>query len=467
MRIAVALGVLSLAWPTVAPAQAPVITATPAEVLEGDPLEVVISNLAPGETVTVRASRVAPVYPVGERVFRSQARFTADDDGRVSLSDEPLPGSSWDRADRAGLFWSMVADPRDGPEPGRTTDARLLEGDSLASGRVVLEAEAGGRGVARSEVLIRPAAAGVTTTEIREPGVTGVFARSAGAQGQRAVIVLGGSEGGLFTARALAPLLASEGYAVLGVGYFQGGEPELSSLRPNLELVPLETLEAARDWLARQPGVDASSVAVVGVSKGAEMALLAGIAFDWVSVVAAFAPSHVAWEGVPPDDDPWRDAGSSWTLRGEPLPFVRWSQDAQRRGDAARAATGVSRLTEAHLESLVEFAEDIEPARLRIERSRAAIFLAAGSDDGMWPSTYAVEQLGKRLALRDPGLISRIEIVATGHQILATGWSPTPMFNRPTGHLQGGDARLDAEAQAILWPRLLAFLERTLPPQIR
>ncbi len=464
IRVAVALALVIFACPMAARAQ-PVITATPAEVLEGEPLDVIVSNLAPGEEVVVRASRVAPVFPVGQRVFRSHARFKADAQGRIDLSSQPMAGSSWDRPDRAGLFWSMVADPRTGPAPGQTTDPGLLEADSLSSGRVVLEVDVEGGMAARSEVLIRPAAADVTTTEIREPGVTGVFARNDDPQIQRAVIVLGGSEGGLLTARSLAPLLASRGYAVLGVGYFQGGEPQLSALKPNLELIPLEILEAARDWLSRQPGVDASGVAVVGVSKGAELALLAAATFDWVVFAGAFAPSHVIWEGIPPDDNRWRDAGSSWTYRGEPLPFVRWSQEAERRGDEARATTGVSRLVEVHLESMVEYAEDIDRARLPVERSRAALFIAAGSDDGMWPSAYAAEQIRLRLSTRTPAADFQVVIVPTGHQIMATGWSPTPIFNRPTGRLQGGNARLDAEAQAVLWPRFVQFLDRQMGPR--
>lgn len=329
------------------------------------------------------------------------------------------------------------------------------------AGDVAIELESAGEVVARAIARIRPAAADVTVREIRDPGITGVFARNSGQARQPAIIVLGGSEGGLFTARWAAPLLASQGYSVLGLGYFQGDEPALTSLPANLENIPLETISRARDWLAGQPGVDPSRIAVVGVSKGAELSLVAAATFPWVTAVGAFAPSHVVWEGIPLDDSA-RKAGSSWTFKGRPLPFVRWSWSAADRSDLARAATGSSRLTEVHLESLAEFAGDVEAARIPIERSRAAVFIGAGTDDGMWPSAFSAEQLRLRLARRDPALATVFQIHTTGHMILGTGWAPTTQFQRSTGRLQGGNPRLDAEAQRIIWPSFLSFLDQHL-----
>lgn len=440
----------------------PAIQATPADVIEGEAVHVVINGLRPGSVVTVHASRLWALYPVGEEIYRGEAKYRADEAGQVDLrSSTPLPGSSYERADPAGLFWAMA------PERQRRTSrpprgAPLVAQTGLQSGQVRLEVEIDGRIVARADARLRAGASDVALREVRDPEVIGVFARDRGAERRPAIIVLGGSEGGLDTARWAAPLLASKGYAVLGLAYFQGGEPALTTLSPNLELIPLEKLEAARDWLASQPGVDASRIAVVGVSKGAELALIAGATFPWVTVVGAFAPSHVVWEGIPPDDQADRSAASSWTYRGRPLPYVRWSKAAERRGDLTRAATGSSRLTEVHLESLSEYAADGPAAAIPIERSRAAIFIAAGSDDGMWPSAYSAESLREQLARRDRSLASHFELHPTGHLIMGTGWGPTTQFQRERGRLQGGNARLDSEAQRMIWPAFLEFLQRHL-----
>jgi dienelactone hydrolase len=437
----------------------PVIGVTPAQVVEGEPVHIVVTGLAPGQSVTLRASQTLPGYPGGEQLFRGAASFVADAGGVIDLrTARPLAGSSYDRPDAAGLFWSMAPERKAGAGAAGTAPGGT---EGTAIGDVAIEVESGGAVIARGVARIRGAAADVAVRDISEPGVTGIFARDRGAARQPAIIVLGGSEGGLATARWATPLLASQGYAVLGLGYFQGDEAALTDLPANLESIPLETLTRARDWLARQPGVDATRIAIVGVSKGAELALVGAATFPWVTAVGAFAPSHVVWEGVPPDDAD-RPGRSSWTLGGRPLPHVRWSWAAMRRGDAVRAATGSSRLTQVHLESLAEYAGDVDAARIPIERSRAALFIAAGTDDAMWPSAFSAEELRARLAKRDAALATVFEIHPTGHLIMGTGWAPTTQFQRATGRLQGGNARLDAEAQRVIWPAFLGFLDRSL-----
>lgn len=453
---------VALALGAIASAHArPTVKVTPADVVEGQPVHVTASGFEPGETVTLRTTREWTAYPAGQDLYRGAASFRADERGAIDLrTDAPLAGSSYEGADGAGIFWSMARQQQvQGPASGLS-----------AAGVVLIEAETQGRVVARAEARLRPAATDVTVREVRDPGVTGVFAQGRGPGRQRAIIVLGGSEGGLFTARWAAPILASHGYAVLGLGYFQGDEPTLSALPVNLEKIPMETLERARDWLAGQPGVDASRIAVAGVSKGAEMALVASTLFPWVSAVGAFAPTHVAWEGIPPPDQPDRSAGSSWTYRGVALPFVRWSRAAERRADITRRATGSSRWTEPHLESLAEHAGDVPAATIAIEKSGAALFVAAGTDDGMWPAAYSAERLRERLGRRDPRTPSIIEIHPTGHLVMGSGWGPTTQFQRSRGRLQGGNAALDAQAQGKIWPAFLRFLDdhfRRTRPTVR
>jgi dienelactone hydrolase len=461
------LGLLRILVPIVLAASAcgagaaPIIRVTPADVVEGEPVHVIVEGLSPGEQIRLHASRRWSVYPTGEEPYQGSASFAADARGVVDLrTSPPLAGSSYDRADAAGLFWSMTLVRRT-PAGVAVSGSKLTDPGTGPPGTVTIEAERAGAIIARADVRLRSGAGDVAMREVREPGVTGVFARNDDRGRQPAVIVLGGSEGGLFTARWAAPLIASRGYAVLGLGYFRGDEPELTALPSSLEHIPLETLERARDWLGRQPGVDASRIAVVGVSKGAEMTLVAAATYPWVTAVAAFAPSHVVWEGVPPDGQD-RAAGSSWTRKGKPLPYVRWSRAAEERGRVTRMATGSSRLTETHLEALAEFASDVEQAAIPIDQSRAAVFVAAGTDDGMWPAAYSAEKLRQRLQQRDRSLAAVFEIHPTGHLVMGSGWGPTTQFQKTAGRLQGGNARLDAEAQKVIWPSFLSFLNTHL-----
>ena len=443
---------------------APALQVEPPEVLEGQRVVVRRTGLAPGERVVRHLARLHDRYPAGQEVFRGRNVFVAGPDGTIDTATAaPIAGSDYTGIDPAGPFWSMLPVRR---EPGRAEEALrlgLADAAALAAGEVQLALEQGGRIVARARAMLAIRAPGVTVREVREAGVVGVHAQAAGAAARPAVLLLGGSEGGLFTARAIAPLLASRGYAVLGVGYFRRAEADLEALPLALQDVPLERLEAARRWLLAQPGVAPDRLAIVGVSKGAEMALLAAAHFPWVDAAAAFAPSHVVWEGIPAAGSSTAVARSSWMLAGRPLPFVPWSAAAEQRGERARRAAGASRLTEAHLESLAGAdPARVDAARIPVERGRAALLLVAGVDDARWPSAYAAEQIAARLA--GAGQAARLQALAldTGHLVLGTGWAPATSFQRAGGALQGGSARLDAAAQAQAWAALLAFLDSAI-----
>lgn len=444
---------------------APAIDVQPREALEGEPVALRVVGLAPGQVVTLHATRRFERFPTGDEAYAGHARFAAGPDGTVDLATAlPLAGSAYAQADASGLFWSMAPMTRDPQAAERVRTLGLAVPPSPDTGDVALALEVDGRIVARSSVRLAPAAPEVVVREVRAPGLVGVYAHAPGRARQPALLVLGGSEGGLFTARSLAPRLASHGFAVLGIATFQGSEPGALPLPPNLELLPLESLDVARRWLAGQPGVAADRVALVGVSKGAEMALVAAAHFPWIAAVAAFAPSHVVWEGVPHRSAPaGAAAGSSWTVGGRPVPYVRWLPEAERRYVEVRRASGEARLTEVHLEALAEHAADVPAASIAVERARAAYFLAAGIDDGRWPAAYAAQRIAARLAAAGYAQPVQVEQVPTGHLILGSGWAPTTTFQRGAGRSQGGNPALDAAAQQRLWPRLITFLKATLP----
>ena len=111
-------------------------------------------------------------------------------------------------------------------------------------------------------------------TEIHESGLDGVFARADGDRPLRGVLALGGSDGGV--PAYWARLLAAERFASLALAYFN-----TPNTQPALTEVPLERLERTLRWLREQPGVATNDgrVGVLGVSKGAELALLLAATF--------------------------------------------------------------------------------------------------------------------------------------------------------------------------------------------
>jgi dienelactone hydrolase len=62
---------------------------------------------------------------------------------------------------------------------------------------------------------------------------------------------------------------------------------------------PLEYFERAIEWLKSQPEVDTNCIAVVGNSKGGELALLLGVTYpEDVRAIIGYAPSAVVWQGI-------------------------------------------------------------------------------------------------------------------------------------------------------------------------
>ncbi len=99
-----------------------------------------------------------------------------------------------------------------------------------------------------------------------------------------AVVVLGGSEGGLPLRNAA--WLASHGYAALALAYFR-----YDNLPQRLEAIPLEYFGQALSWMASRPEIDANHIGVMGVSRGGELALQLGSMYPQIKAVVAFVPA--------------------------------------------------------------------------------------------------------------------------------------------------------------------------------
>jgi hypothetical protein len=119
-------------------------------------------------------------------------------------------------------------------------------------------------------------------------------------------------------------ILEAEGYDVVAPRWF---DQRISKIP--LESFPLDELAKRNDRLA-----------VMGISRGAEAALLLGTLDDRIDAVVGLSPSAYAWG--------WIDNGrqtSPWTWQGEPLPFVPFDLDWKPDDDPpsrSRRGEGVS-----------------------------------------------------------------------------------------------------------------------------
>ncbi len=198
-----------------------------------------------------------------------------------------------------------------------------------------------------------------------------------------AVLLLGGAQGGLITARnRIEPLVAS-GYCVLTVAYFKA-----EGLPGELVSVPLEFYDKAKAWLAKDARVVQSGVALIGSSKGGELALLLASRDPYVRCVVGIVPASHVFQGIAARFH----ASSSWSYEGKDLPFVPF-----RAGPALFQALATRRFREVYREALAGAGTAAEPARIPVEKIQGAVLLLSARKDEMWPSTEMCDNIVARL----------------------------------------------------------------------
>ena len=205
---------------------------------------------------------------------------------------------------------------------------------------------------------------------------------------RRAIIMLGGSEGGKSWSRIKRPieLLVDKGYAVLSLAYFKA-----PGLPGSLEEIPLEYFERAFNWLSIQRGIVSDEFAILGGSKGAEAALVLGSNYPQVKAVIAFSPSCVVWQGIPAKRfELGKDVKSSWSRKGKGLPFVAYSPSVKK------VNLLLLRLRKMHEKALENVTRE-NNAAIHVEDIRGAILLISGERDRLWPSTEMSDKIMDRL----------------------------------------------------------------------
>ncbi|HEX5502286.1 MAG TPA: acyl-CoA thioester hydrolase/BAAT C-terminal domain-containing protein [Thermomicrobiales bacterium] len=204
------------------------------------------------------------------------------------------------------------------------------------------------------------------------------------------------------------------------------------------------------------------ALALCGISRGAELALLLGATYPAVKAVVAYAPSGIVHRGLTAAD---RDGGPfqpAWTHRGAPVPFLTQGQ-SEPLWDGPPPREPIA-LTPIFLRLLADEA-DVARATIPVERIGGPVLLVSGRDDAMWPSALFGDWVMARLrAHRRPYPDRHLCYDEAGHQ-LGPPYAPTTLTNGPrsaaeVSYAYGGTAAGTAHACADSWPRVLQFLDR-------
>ena len=433
-----ALAIMSLAEQ----AQAPVVRISPqGEVLQGPPLSVRLEGLEPNGAVTITAERR---FGRPAQVYASSAKYVADGEGVVDLqTTTPLSGD-YGGADAAGLFWSMTPTDKPLPEDWRTGEVRL-------------SALAGDRVVATGMTRLIGALATVEAEDI--PGFpSATLYRLPGGQPRPVIVVLHGADGGVEASRRYGAKLASLGYAVVGLPYYSpdwgsyGPPKAIPDLPGSFIDIRIDQIGELRDWLRTRSDVDTDRIALFGGSKGAEFALIAASRYPWITSVVALAPSDLVWEGWGLEMVEAEGTRSSFSFEGQPLPFMPYVGFVE-----GLLAGPNADLLKIHEDGRAAHPEREAAARIPVEAFPGPIMLVAGDADREWRSGQMARNIA---ATREAADLETTLMVYpdAGHDVGGDGWTPA-VVGVGRG---GGSAQANARAQAEAWPRIVAFLQRTL-----
>jgi dienelactone hydrolase len=291
--------------------------------------------------------------------------------------------------------------------------------------------------------------AGPTGQRIAGSGIFANYYPASGTGPHPAILLIGGSEGGLGKdMRALALLLQAEGYSTLQLAYHNA--PGKSA---KLKNIPLEDFTRGLDWLKQQPGTDAARIGIVGYSKGAEAGLVVATRDPGIRAAVLGMPSSVVWDGMTGENYMFGSFSSSWSEGGKPLPHLAYKGQPGSDGLMPVFVNGLKAL-------------DRNPAAIiPVERFKGKLMLVCGEAEKLWPSCPMTDQIVARAAKAGAPAPVVLRYKDAGHGVMGAPFADAATAKKWSK--LGGTAEGNAAARIDSWPKIVAFLNAELGPEQR
>ena len=217
----------------------------------------------------------------------------------------------------------------------------------------------------------------------KQHGVVETLLYLGDSENQPLIVAFGGAEGGIDWHRnhmkGKRDSLIQKGYAILAIGYFNAnGTPR------NLDRISLDAISDTIMNIAKNSKIDESKIALVGGSRGGELVLNLASRFKHFNAVIAMSTSNVSFPAIT-----WSANTSSWTYKGEEIPYVPAplkTISPALKGD----------LYTAH-KMMLEDEEAVKKAEIEVENINGAILILSGKTDDQWPASELSDQLIQRL----------------------------------------------------------------------
>jgi dienelactone hydrolase len=426
--------------------QGPRIEIAPESSLADEALEIRLAGFEPHQRVNLGASLDDDA---GKR-WESHAVFTCDEDGMADLSRHKPAAGTYKDADPMGLFWSMS--PLD-------KSAGIYVKENTEPKKMTFTAQVDGAAAATREIERLYLAPGVERIPVSEGGITGTYFKPVAAGPRPGIIVMHGTSNRIMEDRG--SLLASRGYAVLSLLYFGGaGQPE------DYIRIPVEYFEKCIAWLSARLEVREDGVALIGVSRGGEGALLVASKLEQVSAVVSISGGGVVFEGLHKNPRE-AEADTPWTWRGEAVPF------AKRKDSFAFTAkaiwSGMSGKPLSTLSTYIEGMKDegsVDKATIEVEKIKGPVLLVSGKGDRVWPSSELSRiALGRLEKNNHPYPCEHLDYDGAGHVVFMPYQPATVGYTRVFSGMAldfGGSPGANARASSDSWAKMLSFLADAL-----
>lgn len=200
---------------------------------------------------------------------------------------------------------------------------------------------------------------------------------------QPLIVGLGGSEGGNAWAsshwKETRDRFIRKGYAFLAIGYFgTEGTP------PMLDRIAIEDIHNAIAEAVKNKSIDKNKVAIVGGSRGADLALLTASYYKDIKCVVGLVASHAVFPG---NTD--HLSASSWTFEGKELAYVPVNEEA--------VPFLMKRDLRGAFETMLKDTAAEEKAVIKAESINGPVLLISATKDEICPSTPMADKIMARL----------------------------------------------------------------------
>ncbi len=414
---------------------------TPLDGMADTPMVIRVVDAVPRSRVTIRTETEDALG----RHWSASGLFLGREDGTIDLTEDAPVQGSYSTKDPVGLVSSLAPVGKDPATLFATLDAAPIEITFTAGERDQVETSV--------VVVRRMQGPGVQAFRLEEGDVAGHLYVPADPAPTGAVLVVPGLIAPRVAALPLAAMLASLGYLALSLDAPTNAEGQCAE-------VPLERVRDAAALLRSHPRCS-GRIAGLGLEKGAEalLATACHLTDTDFSAVIAIAPSCVVWQASGPGKVP---ATSSWTVDGQPLPYVPVRGPGAKLLRLGKKDGGAVAQLGAHMDGLKDVAA-FKRAALPVERIAGPILLLAGAEDQQWPAAEMAELIyrarraersnegDQKIAHQKAGRLGRFpHLPATVSRYLdpATG----------TALVLGGTPEGNHHADEVTWTKIREFL---------